>query len=557
MPATREGSGIVERAIAIYLRLSLEDVDLKTNRSKDESNSVGNQRLLIKNHISRLGGLSLLPILEFCDDGYTGTNFERPQFQAMIDLVKDGKVSCVIVKDLSRFGRSYLEVGDYLEHIFPFLGVRFIAVNDKFDSDDYTGITSGIDIAFRNLIHQKYSEDLSCKVKSAMYMKMEKGKYVNHPPYGYMKSLTDKHRIIPDPKTAPIVREIFDAILAGHSTTQVAVTLNERQVLTPMAYKKWKERKELTGRLPIWNHRTILRIIRDLKYTGAMVNHKCENLHIRDKSQRRVPRSEWIIKEGMHEGIVTKEEFEVVGNAIRNVTKTERKAPAAWDRVFYCGHCGRKLRKSCNVNEYFACDTSVYQPDAKCGGYRWNKEDLEHVLLEIYKKQLLVMESRLKEVKAQKKKERPVDYVSHLRRIEREMESLNAEKLHRYEEYRGGQISKEGFLECKEKILGKAVCLHAEKADTQKQLTLFRQKKEENESMTAAFAAAAAAEGASDEELRGQMYEDVKRVFIFSNEDIKIEWKFADLFSEPISEALSKPLGHKYYRENETDDNGS
>lgn len=544
MRTAQKGGGIVEQRIAVYLRLSLEDVDLRTNRSKDESNSVGNQRLLIKNYIERCGELLPLPVLEFCDDGYTGTNFDRPQFQAMIDLVKDGKISCVIVKDLSRFGRSYLEVGDYLEHIFPFLGVRFIAVNDNFDSNDYIGVTSGIDIAFRNLIHQKYSEDLSGKVKSAMYMKMAKGKYVNHPPFGYMKSPTDKHRIVPDPETAPIVREIFDAILAGHSTTEVAVMLNDRQVLTPMAYKKWKTRKELSDRLPIWNHRTILRIIRDLKYTGAMVNHKCENRHIRDKSQRRIPQSEWIITEGMHEGIVTKEEFAAAGNAIRNVQKGERKKPNVSDRVFYCGHCGRKLRKSCNTNEYFACETSVYRPYAECGGYRWNKVDLENVLLEAYKKQLFVLESRLKEVRSHIKKEKPIDYVSQLRRIERETEALNAEKLQRYEEYRTGHISKEEFLKRKAKILEKVSCLDYEKTDTEKQLALCQQKKDETENMVEALTAATSVVGVSETELRAQMYEDIDRVFIFSNENIEIQWRFADLFSVSASETPEQELSH-------------
>lgn len=528
----------MEQRIAVYLRLSLEDVDVRTSLSKDESNSVGNQRLLIKNFIDRHRELSDLPLLEFCDDGYTGTNFDRPRFQTMIELVKDGKISCVIVKDLSRFGRSYLEVGDYLEHIFPFLGVRFIAINDNFDSNDYIGVTSGIDIAFRNLIHQKYSEDLSYKVKSAMHMKMVKGKYVNHPPFGYMKSSEDKHRIVPDPETAPIVREIFDAILAGHSSTEVAVMLNGRQTPTPMACKKWKERGELAGRLPIWNHRTILRIIRDLKYTGAMVNHKCENQHIRDKTQRRIPRSEWIITEGMHEGIVTKEEFEAAGNAVRNVAKAKRKTPDGRDRIFYCGHCGRKLRKSCNINQYFACDTSIYQPGAECGGYRWKKEDLEHILLEAYKKQLLVLETRLKEVKACKKKEKPMDYTASLRCIEREKESLNVKKLQQYEAYRAGQISKEGFLECKAKILEKAASLDVRKTETERQMALFRQKEAENESMEAALTAAASAAGVSDKELLEQMYEDIQRVFVFSNEDIEIEWKFADLFSEPVSEAF-------------------
>lgn len=527
----------MEQKIAIYLRISLEDVDL--GRNKDESNSVGNQRILIRNYIARSSELSVMPDIEFCDDGYTGTNFERPQFQAMIDLVKAGKISCVIVKDLSRFGRNYLEVGDYLEHIFPFLGVRFIAINDNFDSSDYIGVTSGIDIAFRNLIHQKYSQDLSDKVRTAMRMKMVKGKYVNHPPYGYMKSSQDKHQIIPDPETAPVVREIFEAVMAGRTTREIAVSLNLRQVPTPMVYKGWKERRELAGRLQFWNHRTILRIIKDLKYTGAMVNHKCENRNIRDKSQQRLPQSEWIITEGMHEGIVTKEEFQAAGEAIRKVMKGVRKTPKSLNRVFYCGHCGRKLRKSCNVNEYLACDTLLYQPDAVCGGYRWKAQDLESVLMEAYKRQLLILGNKLKEVYAEKGKEEPVDIVSRLHLIEKQLNVLKQEKLQRYEEYRAGQISKDGFLKCKAEILEKMVRLETKKTEAEQQLALHQQTNVKNENMVAVLAATTSAANVSDKELRTQMYGDIDRVLIFSNEDIKIQWKFADLYAAYVGEELS------------------
>ncbi|MDD4509485.1 MAG: recombinase family protein [Oscillospiraceae bacterium] len=520
----------MEQRIAIYLRLSLEDVDLRTHRSKDESNSVGNQRLLIKNYIEKHGDLLTLPIVEFCDDGYTGTNFERPQFQAMLDLAKAGKISCVIVKDLSRFGRSYLEVGDYLEHIFPFLGVRFIAVNDSFDSNDYIGVTSGIDIAFRNLIHQKYSEDLSLKVKSAMHMKMAKGKYVNHPPFGYVKSPADKHRIMPDPETAPIVRKIFDAVLAGHSTTEVAVMLNEQQIPTPMAYKQWKERRELAGRLPIWNHRTILRIITDLKYTGTMVNNKCVSRYIRDKTQRRTPPSEWIVTEGMHEGIVTKEEFQKAGEQIRNVQKSERKTSDTSDHVFYCGHCGRKLRKGCNGSDYYVCDTSRYQPNVKCGGYRWDKADLETVLLEAYKRQVSLLETRVKEVQSHNNKKASKDFISRLGFIEKTLEILTAEKLQRYEEYRSEQISKEAFLDLKTTMSEKITQMKAEKADIEQQLLINQQTTDQAENMVAALASVASVVSVSDDELRAQMYADIDRVLIFSDADIEIRWKFADVF---------------------------
>lgn len=178
-----------------------------------------------------------LPYTEFVDDGFTGTDFERPAFQDMIEKVKTGKISCVIVKDLSRFGRNYLEVGDYLEHLFPFLGIRFIAVNDNYDSQDYAGTNAGIDIAFKNILHDYYSRDLSVKVRSAQRSRMKTGKYVNVPPYDYKRDPKDKHHLLPDPDTAPVVRRIFQMIIDGNSTAQVAFfkkqSRRKRQTVLP------------------------------------------------------------------------------------------------------------------------------------------------------------------------------------------------------------------------------------------------------------------------------------------------------------------------------------
>ena len=169
----------MKQQIAIYLRLSLEDVDKRTNKVKDESNSIASQRMLINRHLDQNPLLCDLPRIEFCDDGFSGTNFDRPDFAKMIECAKHGEISCIVVKDLSRFGRDYLEVGDYLEHIFPFLGIRFKSINDHYDSAKHEGKTISMDIAFKNLIYDYYSKDLSKKVKSAMGMKQEKAKFVN------------------------------------------------------------------------------------------------------------------------------------------------------------------------------------------------------------------------------------------------------------------------------------------------------------------------------------------------------------------------------------------
>ena len=196
------------KAVALYLRLSQEDVDIRRNAAKDESNSISAQRSLITRHINEIPDICDLPRLEFCDDGFSGTNFSRPDFQRMIDLTKQGEIGCIVVKDLSRFGRDYLEVGDYLEHIFPFLGIRFISVNDHYDSSAHDGKTVGMDITFRNLIYDYYSKDLSSKVKTAMRSKQEKGEFITCFTYGYKPSPENKHKMVIDEPAAEIVREI-------------------------------------------------------------------------------------------------------------------------------------------------------------------------------------------------------------------------------------------------------------------------------------------------------------------------------------------------------------
>lgn len=194
--------------VAIYLRLSLEDIETR-QEIIDESNSITNQRNVVVNYINGHPDLMDMKTIEFVDDGYSGTNFDRPNFKKMMEMVKSGDISCIVVKDLSRFARNYIDSGEYLEHIFPLLGVRFIAINDNYDSNKYIGTTGGMDVAFRNYMHQLYSADISKKVKATQHMLMRKGKYVCHCPYGYTKPKGEKHRMIPDPTTAPIVRDIF------------------------------------------------------------------------------------------------------------------------------------------------------------------------------------------------------------------------------------------------------------------------------------------------------------------------------------------------------------
>ena len=521
----------MEQRLAAYYRTSLEDFN-RAHGLTDQSQSIGNQRKVVMEYLSGSAELSGYPVLEFIDDGLTGTNTDRPQFQAMIEAARRGEVSCIVVKDLSRFGRNYLDVGDYLEHIFPFLGVRIVAVNDGYDSQKYIGMTGGMDVAFRNFMYENYSRDLSIKVRSAMQARMKDGRFVNHVPYGYRKHPSDKHQMVPDEETAPIVREIFLSIIAGKSTSQIAKELNARGVLTPLEYKQHRLKPACRERDLMWSHVTVLNILRNVKYTGSMVNHLRENRYMRDKSQRRVPKEEWIVTEGTHEAIVTKEEYEAAQAQIRSVKKHERKPPDGSDRVFYCGHCGRKLRKSFGLDTYFACDTHLYQEQASCAGIRWSKTDLEAVLIPIYRTQLELMGAQAQSLRAAFQKYPRMNWEDRLEKIDQEITRQNAQKVQYYEEYRSGKMSRELFFQRKTVLTDRITELQTER----KNIEAERQREQEEQSGRRAVQREAeeylSASTVSGEAFKASMYDAIDRVTVFNNHHIEVRWKFEDLFAK-------------------------
>ena len=203
------------RKTAIYIRLSDEDNNVD-GIVKPESNSVAAQRILIRDYMQRNNFSTPADTLEYVDDGFSGTNFQRPAFRRMMDDAKHGEIGCIIVKDFSRFGRDHLETGNYLERIFPLLGIRFISVNDQFDSEDCMGMTGGMSVALKNIINSMYSRDLSKKVKSAMGTRAVRGEYMGaFAPYGYVKNPDNVHQLIPDEEAAEVVRFVFTMAAEG------------------------------------------------------------------------------------------------------------------------------------------------------------------------------------------------------------------------------------------------------------------------------------------------------------------------------------------------------
>ena len=215
-------SSLIPYVIALYIRLSTED-------SKVGSFSIENQKNALHQYVDAMEGVKNVEVLEFIDNGYSGTNFERPAVQELLDQIREGKINCIVVKDFTRFGRNSIEVGYFMEMVFPLYGVRFISINDNFDSDTLHGDTGGINVTFKYLVSEFYSRDLSIKYKSAKYVKFRRGEYQSKLcPYGYQKGADG--RMEPNEETAPNVRMIFELARDGRKPNEIVKALFERSI---------------------------------------------------------------------------------------------------------------------------------------------------------------------------------------------------------------------------------------------------------------------------------------------------------------------------------------
>lgn len=437
--------------IALYIRLSVEDGDLDDCRKK-ESNSILHQRMLLHEFVRSRVELKNCPVQEFCDDGYSGTNFHRPGFQEMMRMVKLKKIGCIIVKDLSRFGRDYLEVSSYLELILPVFDIRFLSVNDHFDSNDYRGTTGGMELAFRNLINGMYSKDISVKVKSARKTRERRGEYLNGVAfYGYRRDPADRHHLLVDEEVRWVVKAIFTMCAQGMSTTKIAKRLNEQGIPCPVEYKKVKGisySKKLAEEKAVWIQSTVRKIIRDERYTGKMVSNVRSSTEVGKNMMKNNPSSEWIIVEDTHEGIVDEALYQEANLALSARMKA-RNENTNWKNsgnLFVCGCCGRKLQKSKGKDRYLYCLKASYSSEGECGKIHEEVDQVERCVVAAIKK----MGQAMSDGAQIRRKGRKED----IERLKTEKEGLNkqlqkhkAEKGRMYEQYKGGQMTKEEFLD--------------------------------------------------------------------------------------------------------------
>lgn len=339
--------------VAMYLRLSRDDSDIgeaigKCGISKAESNSISSQRELIRTFIREAENLELYDC--YVDDGYSGSNFDRPEFKRMIKDIEAGRVNCVIVKDLSRLGRDYIETGRYLERIFPAFGVRFIALTDHYDSLSADAGERTIVLPVKNFINDSYCRDISTKVKSQLVVKRRAGEYLGaFALYGYRKDTGDKNRLVTDDYAADVVRKIFEWKIEGLAVSAIAEKLNDLGILSPKEYKKSLGQNYNGGfsgaKKSKWGSASIKRILTDETYLGHLLQGRTEKINYKIKKSMEKPKEDWIRVENTHEPIISQDDFCIVQNLLHTDGRIslEKRELNPFMGLLFCGDCKEQM----------------------------------------------------------------------------------------------------------------------------------------------------------------------------------------------------------------------
>jgi DNA invertase Pin-like site-specific DNA recombinase len=374
----------------LYLRLSRDDGD------KEESNSITGQRELLRDYISQRPEFREYAVR--VDDGFSGSTFERPSFQKMIEDVKAGRTNCIIVKDLSRFGRNYLDAGEYIEKIFPFLGVRFIAVNDNYDSLGDKKASDDIIIPFKNLINEAYCRDISVKIRSQLEIKRKNGQFLgSFAAFGYLKDEQNKNKLVVDQYAADIVRDIFKWKLEGVSPQDIADALNKLGVLSPMEYKRSLGMKFTTSfktnSKALWSAGTVIRVLKNPIYTGVLIQGKETTPSYKVHKRVTKDESEWSVIEDSHEAIISKIDFDSAQKVLKCDTRRSPggKAVGLFSGMIFCGDCGASMvRKTVPAGDkkyvYYIC--SAHKQDKSCSPHRIRDNALEEIVLDSLKQHI-------------------------------------------------------------------------------------------------------------------------------------------------------------------------
>ena len=487
-------------SIAIYLRLSKEEP------AREESNSIKNQRNLLLQFIQNQKEWTNYKILEFADDGYSGIHFNRPAVQQLLEQVKAGKIDCIIVKDLSRFSRDYIELGTYIEQIFPFLGVRFISLNDNYDSAKKCGAEMDFVSAFQTFFYDWYSKDLSEKVKMSLKIKKEKGQYLSpYPPYGYQKDSVNKHAIKINQEESEVVQKIFSLALQEKTLYEIAQFLNHKKIPT-------------RTQTALWNPSTISQILKNSFYIGDMYYDKYKTEKTTKKSSLKA-KEEWKQIQNHHIPIIKSEVFEEVQEIMKrkkerrnSKQKQKTKSIYLFAGKLYCGACQRKLQIRKTKHPYFICTTRYITETDYC------VKRLEiDIIIQIIKQYLSTMltiyqlQEKIQTIQNQIVEQKEKELQKKLRQVEKEQEQIHRKKTIKYQDYIYKKMEKEVYSQWNNKIKIKEENLEKLQIQYKKKEIFLKKQKEEQEWL-------------SSLKLQELL---IKKIFVFDQQKLLLNWNFS------------------------------
>ncbi|WP_250277552.1 recombinase family protein [[Clostridium] colinum] len=452
--------------VGMYLRISRDD------GKQNESESITNQKALIQSFIDEREDFELVSIK--VDDGYSGSDFERPGFKELMEEVKQKKINCIIVKDFSRFGRNFVEVSKYIEEIFPFMEVRFISINDDYDS--INGDNTNLIVPFKNLINDAYLRDISMKVRSQLEIKKKNGQFIGaFATYGYLKDPNDKNKLVVDEYAAKIVQEIFKLKLEGYSHIKIAEKLNKDGILSPQEYKKHIGLNFNNGfkskSIGKWHHNAIIRILTNPVYIGVLEQGKTTTLNYKVKKKIQNDKEKWVISENSHKAIIDKNTFEMVQSLMRSDTRiaTNKDKLFLLSGILYCADCGSTLiRKNYGKPDkryiYYVCSGAIKKNG--CTKHSIRDIVIEDAVLQAIKvhiKALLDIEKMIENLKELSYTENKIQKLdTNINDNKNSIIKLQERKFKVYEDFKDGLINKDeyikfsGILEDKINILEKS-----------------------------------------------------------------------------------------------------
>jgi len=440
--------------VGVYCRLSSDDGD------NAESDSISNQKEIIEFYLKKEENVEIIDY--YSDDGYSGTTFNRPEFKRLFNALVNNEINTIIVKDLSRFGRNYIEVGNYIEQIFPLYNTRFIAINDNIDSYKDPKSINNVIVPFKNLMNDEYARDISNKVRSVLMTKSLNGEWVGGTtPYGYKKSPENIHKLIIDEDEAPTVRKIFKMALDGDGHIKIAKFLNSNGIL---CRKEVQRRKKYNIDMDgdkieskyHWSTSTIGKMVTSEIYIGNLVWNRTGSVSYKDHRQLSKPKKEWVIVPDTHEGIISKEDFDKIQEIIKSRNQNRKKPEklTIYKYKIKCADCGRGMCKMEDTREVRTCSNfycrNYKTVTGKCTPHKIKTADLDKLVIEtiiMQIKSVLNIEKTIKKIKeSDKYNKNKLEYESKISKLTNDIEKIKKLKKCSYEDWKLNKISKDEFV---------------------------------------------------------------------------------------------------------------